>query len=378
MPQDTSNPQRFDREIINKAQHITILIPTYDRPDYIARNLNYLSQCFPLPALRVLILDSSPNLSEEVARIASRFPVEYYRFAPTTLFAEKLLAGFRLVTTPLVAILADDDLLVPEGLYTSIDFLLTHPDYSIASGAYASLAIHEQSNLKCKPTYTQMRSLEGENPLTRLLNFYTHYGPLYYAVHRTSLMQKIYEEATQYSLQANPDHFQCHEELMIDSLQVILGKYKKLPVYYYIREVGQSLASNRDKLSPIHFLLSPYFHPEYKRFRDIMKHYLREALREDNSDQELEEILDILYGTYINSALTPDRLLEQYRNNTPFKEYFKVHKMRDLPYYFAKYRKKLQHSIKVNRNLAEADKIQQLTAIKFLKGYLQADNCIKG
>ncbi len=359
-------------------RQVTVVIPTYDRPEYIRRNLVYLSKMFPLPDLRVIIVDSSPNKAEEVAEIVASYPVEYFKFDPEILFAEKLLRGFQKVKTPCTVILADDDLLIPEGLSASVAFLLKNPDYSTASGAYASMRIKDDGEIRFKPTFTQMRSLEEQSPLTRLYQFFNHYGPLYYAVHRTSIIRNIYEEAVNYSLQANPSHRQLHEELMIDTLKVIHGKYKKLPVYYYIREVAQSLPSCRDALPPARFLTSEYFSSEYSYYRDTLKRHLQQVMQITGQDQELEEIIDLLYGTFINVDMTPERRLSQYRQNTSFQMDFDKVKDRSLNYYLSKCKTRFLHSIKVNRVLREIESIEKLPAVLLLREYLQNKSQIVG
>ncbi len=115
---------------------VTVLVPTRNRPRFLARLLGHLEG---MAGVRALVVDSSdPGPAAEVAGIvaARAGGVELLALSrPTTQFAA-LALGAEKVTTPYVLRCSDDDLPVAAGLTAARDELAAAPDLGVAMGGF--------------------------------------------------------------------------------------------------------------------------------------------------------------------------------------------------------------------------------------------------
>ncbi|PIQ84372.1 MAG: hypothetical protein COV75_02340, partial [Candidatus Omnitrophica bacterium CG11_big_fil_rev_8_21_14_0_20_63_9] len=111
---------------------LTILVPTYNRSQLLARLLRYYEACgAPYP---MRILDSSDEPATLPALSAPAGRVTQVRYDAHTLPTTKLFDGLSQVTTPYVVVWADDDLMVPSSIAACAAFLDGHPEASVAHG----------------------------------------------------------------------------------------------------------------------------------------------------------------------------------------------------------------------------------------------------
>jgi glycosyltransferase domain-containing protein len=106
---------------------ITIITPTYNRPHYLTRHLDYYADT----GLRVFVEDSSDTPLEHPLTSA---PHVRYSWKPNRSFMEKFYALINAVETPYIALCSDDDFIIPEAMDTCIEWLNGHPEYSAADG----------------------------------------------------------------------------------------------------------------------------------------------------------------------------------------------------------------------------------------------------
>jgi len=96
---------------------LTLVIPAYNRPAYLARQIDYWAGS----GVQLCILDGSKN-SADPEFIAGMGPDVHYEYMPIG-FNERLVHASKIVNTKYVALLGDDELYVKQGLRDCLDLL---------------------------------------------------------------------------------------------------------------------------------------------------------------------------------------------------------------------------------------------------------------
>jgi len=270
-------------------QKVTILIPTYNRPRELHRNLNYLRSVEnPYP---VIVLDGSKEeFRDQNRNIAASFDnVEYPKITEENLhFGRRLwFACQELVKTKYVVVVGDDDFLIPAGIAPCADFLDEHPDYSCAIG-----------NTKCL-VYTERRFVRGgfvfqDRLQNRLIlredSFVQRYtrlnalcevgcSPLFYGVRRR-------EQAAEMFQYIESDMLLSAVEKTSNVLTCIFGKVMGLNVEYDIRDYSCPTDRSPQRNDPVTYLSEK----DMRKLRPIYARYLK--AKENQSDEIVEYVLD--------------------------------------------------------------------------------------
>ena len=96
--------------------NLTIVIPTYERPAYLFRQITYLSKW----KTRVEIVDGSAQpLDGELTKLIERFPHINYRHCHAS-YTERVFLACERIKTPYAMCLADDDFYLQSGLVSAI------------------------------------------------------------------------------------------------------------------------------------------------------------------------------------------------------------------------------------------------------------------
>jgi glycosyltransferase domain-containing protein len=348
----------------------TVLIPTYERPEYVLRNLRYMEQAFPMSEMRIFVLDGSVDKAKTTEEICARYPSVCYLHYDGLSLADRLLEGLLKVKTPLVSILADDDLLIPEGLFETLSFLMANPDYSVASGRYMGYRLEKSGDITFKPIFRNIRSIDNPSPYYRYYELLADYFPIYYSIHKTDVLLKAYQanhELTQY---VDSGHY-TFQELLLALTEVFHGKFKKLDSYYYARELDQSVPYIHNFMPPISVLLKQYTIEEYGHFKREMGKLLRSAAPNEMSDQELDEYMDLCLAFYIGGNFTSKRRFKDYRHQLakgPFALNFDK-PTKDFKYYITKHTGRIRERISYHQLQREMTYLRQLPVSKFLLTY---------
>src|SRR3989338_4062781 len=159
---------------------LTLVIPTYNGPDFLERALRYYAaQQVRCP---IVVADSSPSPAADANRRAvdTRRPVltiRYERYEPEIHVAQKIARALEDVPSPYAALGADDDFSIPASLERGAAFLASHPDYAMARGeaALVHLAPADDGRSIEAVRYLQ-RGIEGSTGTARLLDHLAHRG----------------------------------------------------------------------------------------------------------------------------------------------------------------------------------------------------------
>jgi glycosyltransferase domain-containing protein len=170
------------------------------------------------------------------------------------------------VTTPYLAFCADDDFLLPEAVYSCVDFLSNAPDYSCAQGIMVSFITDQQN--RC----TRLRgySIEDDNPIKRFQRLATNWYSTFYSVYHTSAIVKAFQVTDD---TCDDIRARIFPEFMLSQMTVILGKVKFFPCLYVLREEH---ASNLSSVTP-DVQDEQHVSELYMNFRDCLALQLAEA-----------------------------------------------------------------------------------------------------
>jgi glycosyltransferase domain-containing protein len=191
----------------------------------------------------ILIADSSQPEHRElnqdlVEEFGQKLNLSYHHFdlPPLTKFRQAV----ERIETPYLAFCADDDFLLPDGIYSCIDFLNSAPDYSCAQGIMVSLDIDKQNRCYRLRGY----SLEDDSPIKRFQRLATNWYSTFYSVYRTPVIVKCYQVTDE---ACDDLRARIFPELLLSQMSVILGKVKFFPCLYNLREEH---ASNESSVTP--------------------------------------------------------------------------------------------------------------------------------
>lgn len=141
---------------------ITIIIPTYGRPDRIRRAVVYW-QDYPV---QIIILDGSPNpfVLENTVTVSKN--ITYLHILSS--FEERLLVGASLVKTPYAMFISDDEFLIYPALFEATEVLKSEPKVAAVLGGTMQFLLSKGKMLGA-PCYASAHNLniDSESPIKR-------------------------------------------------------------------------------------------------------------------------------------------------------------------------------------------------------------------
>ena len=142
---------------------LTLVIPAYNRPAYLARQIDYWAGS----GVQLCILDGSQE-SADPDLIASMGPDVHYEYMPIG-FNERLVHASKIVKTKYVALLGDDELYVKHGLRDCMD-LLDADERLIGCVGRSLFFFHREGEIYGHQVYEKSQDIPGmyEDDLRRL------------------------------------------------------------------------------------------------------------------------------------------------------------------------------------------------------------------
>ncbi len=223
---------------MDKRKSFTIVIPTYNRPYYLQRILQYYDQSHDY---NIIVVDSSSDenkvKNKRIVAACKSIAIDHHNdYSPAIGLYEKINDSLQMVQTEFCTICADDDFITLDGMRQAADFLDSHDDYAVAQGYYISFWVNSEIGNK-KQFHWQTRYASWSNtshsPKERLRRHLSCYWtPTFYGVHRTKLLRMIFQESVK---RANDLRF---GEMLPTMLTAIYGKIKYLDVFYAARDLS--------------------------------------------------------------------------------------------------------------------------------------------
>lgn len=223
--------------------HLTILLTLKDRVAFTERWLAYAALA-RLPA-RILIADG--GMDDAAAPIVAAYQerqleVERVRYPADRSYADyyaKVADALSRITTPLVVLADNDDLLIPDGLAAAARFLIDHPAYVACAGhcavfwvagdAVTGNALYGDVSWKYR---SLLRSDTATTASRRVLDQSMGASDVFYAVHRTALLRRHFDAVRQ----CNPSDLYLMEQL-VAFLTAIAGPGHQLDTLYLARQL---------------------------------------------------------------------------------------------------------------------------------------------
>jgi len=255
---------------------ITIIVPTFNRADFLARLLGYYAR--NKFQGRILIGDASNDeqaalVRKEAERYRDSLNIEHHRF-PGENIAQTVFKLNGFIRTPFAALAGDDDLLLVEGLRRCADFLKDHPHYAAANGKGCLVVVKGSKvygDIQDLDDYP-LKGVEAGDPATRLEDFLKDYSVALFSVFRTEIWRRMW---------ADPGGIKDVDfaaELVPNCVGVISGKIKHLNVLYLIRQAHERRYVLPDAYD---WVTSPQWQEGYRFF----KARVREALAAQGMDE---------------------------------------------------------------------------------------------
>jgi glycosyltransferase domain-containing protein len=256
---------------------VTIVLPTFRRPDYLLRTIRYYRDRGYKGA--ILIGDSSNELTRsgisEFLHANKILNICYINCEHIDVIdTQYILMGK--VVTKYVAFCGDDDYLIPSSIERCIDFLDNNKDYSCASGRMVTYTLSGYGSGK--------DSYQGA-----VTNFWEYYIPSiehataserlgYYSLHNPLISYSVFRTAQRaepfrYENVVNKDSSLLNE-LVPNFCSLISGKLKSFDHLHAFRQSGSQHLTNPsypNGLAPeiIDWILTPKFAESFNFYMDI-------------------------------------------------------------------------------------------------------------
>lgn len=248
---------------------LTLIVPTRNRPKFLARMLSYYSEVGF--SCKIIVADSSEEVILEqnrhvIGHTKGLFAIEHRTYDGNSTLAAKINNSLNCVDTRYVVLGADDDFFVPRALDRATEFLENQPDYSLAHGGAVSFELKSDKDPVCgeilKVVSYNQRSIEFADASRRLSDHLADYCPTFYSVQRLDQMRSIWLKT--YHAFLDP----YFGELLPSCLSLIQGKSKRLKGLYMARQTH----SAKGYLLPDLFdwFIHPDWGKQYETLRDII------------------------------------------------------------------------------------------------------------
>src|SRR5260221_10832539 len=180
---------------------VDIVIPTYNRPEYLKRILEYYSPY--TKDFNFIIADSSTpqnkNKNKKIIKdYSSTLSILYLdKFHPTLQQHYKFAQMVKYIKSKYCVFCADDDFIVPKAIKECVEFLKKNPDYSVAHGTYIGFFQFQPlwglNKLWWKYRYSH-QSITSSRSLTRVDHHLRNYTLFIWSVRRSDVVKKCYQE----------------------------------------------------------------------------------------------------------------------------------------------------------------------------------------
>lgn len=250
----------------NPINDFTIVIPTFNRPDYLKRILEFYQNY----NVNIKIFDSSINRFDSDMLLKSN--TEYIH-VPNMEPLDKAIYALEYVFSKYMVFCADDDFIFINAIKKCSDFLNNNNDYVCVQGELISFKyFKEDSNIEYKiETYFPIikHSSFSESITDRFFSFSAPYRHSFYGVHRVNNILYIYKLIKKYKLT---------EPFLLELVQAILltlsGKILTFnDCIYHLREMMKITSSRKYQDIPS---LVNMNHPEISIVKSIIVEQLEQ------------------------------------------------------------------------------------------------------
>ncbi len=220
---------------------LTIVIPTYNRHRLLNRALAYWAGV----PVRVLVMDggAQPLPEADQARMGARIT---YVHEPALLIQRLGRAG-RLIETPFVTMIGDDEFHLHSGLGASVSALQDDADLVACMGRVMGFSLLDNGALGARQVYLDFsdHAIDQNTACARMLGHFARYTPsTIYSVVRTP----VWRQALGASLEQEFPIF-ASAEIQIELALSAIGKSRVLPVLHWLRSYENTPIRNTGEVT---------------------------------------------------------------------------------------------------------------------------------
>lgn len=218
------------------TMRLSVVVPTYERPEWLRRIVAYLAPHAMRFELWVLDSSSGTTLADARGWLGSfGGRVRHVVYDADIPLRAKLEDGLGRLETPYCVFCADDDLVIPDALERCVTHLDRHTDHVGAQGLYFAHSASGAHFFVDDILYCH-RPLDQATALERLAVLFDDYQSNFYAVYRTEAQRAAFAVAAR---QDNSLFF----ELLQSAHTAASGKVARLPIVYAGRSRSPSAGS---------------------------------------------------------------------------------------------------------------------------------------
>ena len=270
---------------------VAIIIPTMNRPDFILRHFEFYELInSPHP---IYISDSSnEENAEKIKNGIKKFKKLdiVYQWAPPG--KDYLYQLIPLIKEKYCIQIGDDDLIIPKTMSECADFLENNPDYATCAGKQINVRFREEDYNKSRglvgrATLPMGRSIEDEDMLVRVKNFWSDTNFICFAVRRTEIETKIRNATKVFSL------MEPLLEVILWSMLIVYGKAKIIDKVGYIMQISNNRGFSTDLA--IDTMLSPSITEKWGACQNGLSELLRGQGVSEEESRNISKWIFILY-----------------------------------------------------------------------------------
>lgn len=278
---------------------IDLIIPTYNRPDFLERILDYYNSYGK--QFNIIIADSSKSINKKrnkrIVNSFQKLKILYVdKFDENLPSHHKYAKMLKYTQNKYVCFCPDDDFITPKGIEEAVNFLEKNPLYSVAHGTYISFYLHK--NLFGPKQFWwrfiyPFESITYSKPIDRLAAHIKNYNLVLWAVRRTDVVKIAYKEF----LRSGADPF-LFGELTPDMLTLIYGKMKRLETFYAARQAFSTSYNYWPSLMDA--MNEDIYESEYTKFKNCLLNNL--AKISEIPKKEASMIIDSSMKIYLKKT----------------------------------------------------------------------------
>lgn len=211
---------------------LTLVIPTKFRRQYPELILSYYAEVrFPH---KIFLVDSNEDrgpLEKLAGSFKNRLDL-HYTSLPGLTGDEAVNAAASQIQTPFAMQAGDDDLVIPQGVDTCLDFLSRHQDYSAVFGETIWTKLFKKGSriildLNRVDRGEMSKNIENEKASDRLVSFFKSGGQCTFSVQRSGNFKKKYNQVLSLGFDSRASTFPL-TEISLGGLTAIQGKIKRV------------------------------------------------------------------------------------------------------------------------------------------------------
>ena len=328
----------------SKLNKLTILIPTYNRQNYIVRCMRYWSKT----NVNLLIIDGSDN----------SLNISKYKFGKNIRYLHKkksnysrLYSSIDLILTEYVMLGCDDEFYIPSALNSCISTLETESDLLTCGGL--SVAFDCQENLVLTyPKYLKLKnlSINDNNSNKRIQKHFSNYVPAhFYSICRTKKWKRIAKVVfkKEYS-------FYSAMEFQIEFLLCYAGKIKILSELLWLRSYESCPIRNDSPQTNVRNTIAKWWYEkndkykvEFKDFTQRMENICKFLDKKNSSKSaHINQTINFAFKSLLGFGKTTRYIIYKYK--IIFVIYNLYQRIIEVPlYYFSQFFKKIKTKTKL-------------------------------